>query len=63
MWWIVFTAVDLYVGLIALDALLPSLPAEKRSRVMVAKKVIVWLLVLHGIALLALLIKRWSVQA
>ncbi len=62
MWWIVFTAVDLYVGLIALDAMLPSLPADKRSRAIVAKKVIVWLLVFHGIALLALLIKRWSIK-
>jgi hypothetical protein len=28
MWWIIFTAVDLYVGLVVLDTLIPSLPAE-----------------------------------
>ncbi len=63
MWWIVFTAVDLYIGLIVLDALMPSLPAEKRRRANAAKKVVVALLVLLAIALAAVLIKRWSVQA
>jgi len=63
MWWIVFTAVDLYVGLVVLDALMPSLSAEKRRRANVAKKIVVVLLVLLAIALAAVLMKRWSVQA
>jgi len=63
MWWIVFTAVDLYIGLIILDALVPSLPAEKVPRIKSAKKVIIVLLVLSAIALVVVLIKRWSVQA
>jgi uncharacterized membrane protein YidH (DUF202 family) len=63
MWWIVFTAVDLYIGLVVLDALIPSLPAEKRRRANVAKEIVVVLLVLLAIALAAVLIKRWSVQA
>jgi hypothetical protein len=62
MWWIVFTAVDLYIGLVVLDALVPSLPAEKVPRIKSAKKVIIVLLVLSAIALLVVLIKRWSVQ-
>jgi len=63
MWWIVFTAVDLYIGLVVLDALIPSLPAEKRGRAIYVKKVIVVLLVLLAIAPVAVLIRRWSVQA
>ncbi len=63
MWWIVFTAVDLYIGLVILDALAPSLAAEKVPRIKSAKRVIVVLLVLSAIALLVVLIKRWSVQA
>jgi len=63
MWWIVFTAVDLYIGLIVLDTLIPSLPAEKRCRAHLAKKVVVVSLVLLAIALAVVLIKRWSVHA
>jgi hypothetical protein len=63
MWWIVFTAVDLYLGLVVLDTLIPSLPAEKRNRAIYAKKVIIGLLVLSAIALVAVLIRRWSVPA
>jgi len=61
--WIVFTTVDLYIGLVVLDALMSSLPVEKRRRANVAKKVVVALLVLLAIALVAVLVKRWSVQA
>jgi hypothetical protein len=60
MWWIVFTAVDLYIGLVILDTLIPSLPAEKCYRANLAKKIIVVLLVLLAIALAAVLIRRWS---
>jgi len=60
MWWILFTAVDLYIGLIVLDTLIPSLPPEKRDRAKVAKKIVVVLLVLLAIALAAVLIRRWS---
>jgi hypothetical protein len=60
MWWIVFTAVDLYIGLIVLDTLIPSLPPEKRKRANVAKKIVVVLLVLLAIALAAVLMRRWS---
>jgi hypothetical protein len=49
MWWIVFTAVDLYIGLVVLDAMAPSLPPEKQRRLVLAKKVI-----LASIGLLAI---------
>jgi hypothetical protein len=63
MWWIVFTAVDLYIGLILLDTLIPSLPVEKRRRAHLARKVVVVSLVLVVIALAVVLIKRWSAHA
>ncbi len=63
MWWIVFTAVDLYIGLIVLDTLMPSLPAEKRHRAHLARKVVVVSIVLLAIALAAVLLKRWSAHA
>jgi hypothetical protein len=63
MWWIVFTAVDLYIGLIVLDTMIPSLPAEKRRRAYLAKKVVVISLVALVIALAVVLIRRWGVHA
>ena len=53
MWWILFTAVDLYIGLVVLDALAPSLPPEEQRRLAVAKKVIIASIGLLAIALLA----------
>ncbi|HKH98233.1 MAG TPA: hypothetical protein VJ999_03925 [Candidatus Sulfotelmatobacter sp.] len=48
MWWTLFTAVDLYIGVIVLDAMAPSLPPEKRARVRAARKVILGLLAGFG---------------
>ncbi len=45
MGWTIFTAADLYIGLIVLDAMAPSIPAEKLGRLPVARKVILALLV------------------
>ena len=63
MWWILFTAVDLYIGLVVLDALMPSLSTEKRQRANLVKKVVLVLLVVLAIALAAALIRRWNIQA
>jgi len=51
MWWTIFTAADLYVGLIVLDAMAPSIPAEKLGRLRTARKVILALLVVSAIVL------------
>jgi len=59
VWWIIFTAVDLYIGLIVLDALAPSLHPEKRNRVAVAKKITLGLLALTGIALVVAIWRRY----
>jgi len=40
MWWILFTAVDLYIGLIVLKAMAPSLPPPKQKRLAVVEKVL-----------------------
>jgi hypothetical protein len=51
MWWTIFTAADLYLGLILLDAMAPSIPAEKLGRLRVARKIILALLVVSAIVL------------
>jgi hypothetical protein len=54
MWWLVFTAVDIYIGLVALDVMAKSgsIPPHKLRGVAIAKKVLVALLVVVGIALM-----------
>jgi len=58
MWWIIFTAVDLYIGLIILDLMAKSLPPEKQPRLARAKKMVIVLLALSGLALAGVLVKR-----
>ena len=52
MWWIVFTAVDLYIGLVVLKTMEPSVAAEKRKRLKIAERVTSVLLGLTAIAFL-----------
>lgn len=40
MWWIAFTALDLYIGLVILDLLAPNLAAEKQSQIKQARKIV-----------------------
>ena len=40
MWWILFTAADLYIGIIVLDAMASSIPPEKQQRLALVKKVL-----------------------
>ena len=62
MWWLAFTAIDLYVGVVLLDMLAKSdaVPAEKHQRLIWAKRITV---VLLALTILALLVKaiagRW----
>jgi hypothetical protein len=53
MWWLVFTAVDLYIGLIALDVMVRSgsIPPHKLPGVAIAKRVLIASLAVVGIAL------------
>jgi hypothetical protein len=51
MWWTIFTAADLYIGLIVLDAMAPSIPAEKLGRLRTARRVILLLLLASAVVL------------
>ena len=53
MWWIVFAAVDVYIGLVILDLLARSMPPEKMPRMKIAKKALVAILVALGMAFVA----------
>jgi len=60
MWWIVFTAVDLYIGLVVLKTLEPSVPPQKQKRLKTAERVILVLLALAAVAFVAKLFHwRW----
>ena len=59
MKWIAFAALDVYIGLIILEALMPSLPAEKLLSAKRARVIILASLGVLAIAFVALLIKRW----
>jgi hypothetical protein len=41
MWWILFTAIDLYIGLIVIDVMQKSgsIPPEKLPRLQIVKKI------------------------
>jgi len=56
MWWIIFTAADLYIGLVVLKTMQPSVPPGKQKRLKVAERVILVLLALTAVAFLAKLI-------
>jgi hypothetical protein len=60
MWWIAFTAFDLYIGLVILEALIPSLPAEKLPRARMARKGVLGSIGTLAIVFVALLVRRWS---
>jgi hypothetical protein len=56
MWWIVFTAVDLYTGLVVLKLMAPSVPPPKRQRMIAAERIVI-----AGLAFcaVAFLVKLW----
>jgi hypothetical protein len=59
MKWIAFAALDIYIGLIILEATIPSLPAEKLSKAKRARVGILASLGVLAVAFVGLLIKRW----
>jgi len=59
MKWIAFAALDVYIGLIILEALIPSLAAEKLAKAKRARIVILASLGMLAVAFVGLLIKRW----
>jgi uncharacterized membrane protein (DUF485 family) len=59
MKWIAFAALDVYIGLIILEALIPSLAADKLARAKRARVGILASLGMLAVAFVGLLIKRW----
>jgi hypothetical protein len=59
MKWIAFAALDVYIGLIILEALISSLPPEKVAGAKRARVVMIAFLGMLAIAFVGLLIKRW----
>ena len=59
MKWIAFAGLDVYLGLIILEALIPSLPAEKLPRAKLARKAILASLALLATVFVGMLVKRW----
>ena len=59
MKWIAFAALDVYIGLIILEALIPSLPAEKLLRAKCARKAILASLAVLAAVFVGMLVKRW----
>jgi len=59
MKWIAFAALDVYIGLIILEALIPSLAAEKLAKAKRARIVILASLGMLVVTFVGLLIKRW----
>lgn len=41
MFWLIFTAIDLYVGVIAIDLMKGNVPPEKLARLAVVKKILI----------------------
>jgi hypothetical protein len=41
MFWLLFTLVDLYVGVVVLDQMMPSLPPEKQGRARIATRILI----------------------
>lgn len=59
MKWIAFAALDVYIGLIILEAMIPSLPPEKFSIARRARVVILASLGVLAVAFLGMLMRRW----
>jgi hypothetical protein len=58
VWWTIFTAVDLYIGLILLETMAPSVPPEKLGRLKAARKAVIALLALSAVVLVFQVVRR-----
>jgi hypothetical protein len=54
--WIIFTAIDLYIGLIVIKSMQPTLPPAKKRRAAVVVKII---LVLLSLCVVAFALRLW----
>jgi len=58
VWWTIFTAADLYIGLIVLDAMAASIPQQKLPRLRIARRVVLALLIVSGVVLAGQIARR-----
>jgi hypothetical protein len=59
MKWIAFAALDVYIGLIILESLIPSLPAEKLPRAKQARVLILLVLGVLAVSFVGMMVSRW----
>jgi hypothetical protein len=62
VWWTIFTIVDLYIGVVVLDAMASSLPPEKHARLHKVRLVILGMLAASGIVLAFQLVCRYGMR-
>ena len=58
--WTIFTAVDLWIGIVLLDMMATTVPPEKLPRLRAARKVVFALLVTSIVVLLAQIARRYG---
>ncbi len=59
MKWVAFAALDVYIGLIIFESLVPSLPGEKLPRAKQARVLILVVLGLLVVTFVAMLVSGW----
>jgi hypothetical protein len=60
MWWTIFTLADLYIGLIAIDAMAASVPQEKLPRLRAVRKIVIALLAGSAVVLAVQIAHRYG---
>ncbi len=55
IFWLIFTAVDLYIGVVALDLMKGTVPPEKLPRLAVVKKI----LIAATLVVVAMIVVKW----
>ena len=62
MWWILFTAIDLYIGLIVIEVMAKSgsVPPEKLPRLQIVKKITIGAIAVLGAIFLAKIGMRYK---
>lgn len=58
MFWLIFTAIDLYVGVVVIDLMKGAVPPEKLARLAVIKKI----LIAATVAVVGMIVWKWVRQ-
>ncbi len=60
MWWTLFAVADLYIGVIVLDAMAPTLPPEKLPRVRTVRNVLLGLTAVGAVVFLLQMARHYG---